>query len=131
MARNRIPLQIPIAQQDRSKFEKIGVFADGKQFAGLSFSIGKKRIAVLHLFDADGNHLQTDAWDGNTKREVDQQLDAAIDGLSNPQRADIRVKLFSVERFGVTFGLVQAGPTRVDYVPGELMFVPPWNGYYG
>jgi hypothetical protein len=101
-------------------------------------------IAVLHQFDADGNHLGSESrlgafrneeWDrANEKAEV--QLQALLAPLQkrHPQQCDVWVKLFSVVLDGVTHGLRYESYADEDgegewvaLLPGDLAFEAPWN----
>src|SRR5262249_45815035 len=121
-------LRIPL---DEGRFDCVGRLDDGTQF--MAFGTGcfpdryvinpgnddwqkiKRWIAVLHLFDADGNHLHSEARLGGYDIEgweeawgkVDVELRKLLAPLrkKNPQLCDIYIKLFSVVVDGVTHGL--------------------------
>src|SRR5262245_40691668 len=75
-----IPELIPIAHEPNYYTRVIGKCKDGRQFmafvvAAFGLKKGRKKVqekrwyAVLHLFDAKGNHLKTDAWFAGTTEE--------------------------------------------------------------
>jgi hypothetical protein len=105
-------------------------------------------VAVLHLFDLEGNHQRSDVKHGGF--DIDGRQMACDKAWAerhamftpyrgmNPQRCDIFVKLFSVVNNGITHGLVYracpseengTGPTieGVFLEPRDIMFHPPWD----
>ena len=152
--RLRIPAQGPM--------ENIGRLEDGTQY--MSFITGavpdgyvfnhdnedwrkvKSWIGVLHLFDAEGKHLKSEARHGGYDIEGRDaacgrawaEVDAAFSPYrgKNPKRCDIFVKPFSMVIDGITHGLVyratrpeEDGPVfeGVFLEPGDIMFHPPWD----
>jgi hypothetical protein len=149
----RIPADGPI--------EYVGRLEDGRQY--MTFVTGavpdgflfnpdneewrkvKRRLAVLHLFDADGNHLSTEVRHGGYDiegREVAgekawTEVHAMFAPYRNqPKRGDLDVKLFAVVVDGITHGLVYRaeqfeddGPVfeGVFLQPRDVMFHPPWD----
>jgi len=109
----------------------------------------KKWLAVIHRFDADGNHIGTESRLGGLDIEGRQTAgDKAFDHLeqmywemcggNKPTFCDISVRLFSVEIDNVTHGLfyeqseeeADPGEERSDWVmlePQDIMFHPPWD----
>jgi formate hydrogenlyase regulatory protein HycA len=109
----------------------------------------KRWCAVLHRFDADGNHLRTETclggMDADGRRvacdRADDLLSAALSSLADVEFCEIELRLFSTEVDGVLFGLIyhsyeeQDGDEKVfvEYVmlePNDIMFHPPWDGTY-
>jgi hypothetical protein len=106
----------------------------------------KRWIAVLHLFDADGNHLRSESrlggydiegWD-EACGKVDMELQKLLAPLrkKQPKLCDIYVRLFSVVLDGVTHGLFYTHHVEPeeDYEgewvmlePRDIMFHPPWD----
>jgi hypothetical protein len=106
----------------------------------------KPWTAVLHLFDADGNHLGSEARIGGFDVEdPDKACHKAALQLremftpvrgKNPKRCDIYVKPFSGVLDGVSHSLLyeanqpeEDGPV-FEYVtlePLDIMFHPPWD----
>ena len=106
----------------------------------------KSWIGVLHLFDGEGNYLQSEARHGGYDMEgwdkACAKADAEVHAMFTPYRAqgpkrcDIFVKLFSVVINGITHGLVyraweaeEGGPKfeGVFLEPRDVMFHPPWD----
>ena len=144
---------------DDYRFEHVGKLLGGNQYMAFVTGAypGKKRlvpanwqdvkrwIAVIHIFDAKGNHLETDArligLDREAKRvfaEADAVLDTLMDkhGAKIAKRCAIDVKLFSIEIDEVVYELVyQARKTEGDNKlyetttlwPNDVVFYPPWN----
>jgi hypothetical protein len=150
----RIPANGPVAY--------LGQLNDGTQY--MSFVTGavpdgyrfntdnedwrkvKSWIGVLHLFDAQGNHLRSEARHGGYDIEgPDVACDKAwaeVHAMFTPYRAkwlmhcDIFVKPFSIVIDGITHGLVyeaaqseENGPVYegVFLKPRDVMFHPPWD----
>ena len=152
-------LRIPL---DEHRFPCVGHLGDGTQF--LAYGTGcfpdgyipktdnedwrkvKRWIAVLHLFDSDGNHVLSDSrlggYDIQGLEETCQKMDVELQTLLAPLRrqqprlGDIYVTLFSVVLDGVTHALLythQVEPEE-DYEgewvmpePRDIMFHPPWD----
>ena len=155
-------LRIPL---DEGRFENVGRLPDATQFMAYvtgAFPTGtpylardpdlrnKKRwLAVIHRFDADGNHIGSESRLGGFDIEGRlvagdkafahlQQMYAELAARGEPEFCDIRVKLFSVEIDGVTHGLFyeqseeepEEGKERGEWVmlqPRDIMFHPPWD----
>lgn len=106
----------------------------------------KRWYAVLHRFDGWGKHLGTEHWfagataDGESEvcARANTKLDEMVAALGPVEYADIEIELFLVEIDNGVFGMVdvsapEEGPEfaeRVAMEPGNLLFTPPWNGYY-
>ena len=121
-------LRIPF---DDGRFDCVGRLDDGTQF--MAFGTGcfpdnytmnhdnedwrkvKRWIAVLHLFDKDGNYLRSESRLGGYDIEgwheacmkVDVELQEMLVPLRQKQskRCDIYIRLFAVVLDGVTHGL--------------------------
>jgi hypothetical protein len=150
-------LRIPL---DEHRFECVGHLADGRQFMafvtgafpggvkypgpGSDWRTKKRWLAVLHLFDAAGNHLSSEARLGGLDIEGRQvagdkawtHLDNMLGQLSavGLELGDIYVKPFSVEIDGVIHGLFYEHRVEEDYEgewvmlePRDIMFHPPWD----
>lgn len=150
----RIPAEGPI--------EFVGRLEDGTQYMtfitgavpdGCLFNLDnedwrkvKSWIGVLHLFDAEGNHLRSEArlggydiegWDKACDKAWAQVREMFAPFRSkNPRRCDILVKPFSVAQDGITHGLVyetfkaEEEGRVVEWVmlhPRDVMFHPPWD----
>ena len=162
-----VPEQLRVPHDD-GRFEYIGHYAGERQF--MAFVTGafpadwwsgsrspeylrtrwaehKRWYAVLHCFDADGNHLKTNAWSGGTTAEGQHEacdrawrkLGEMLASLGEYELGDIAVKPFRVEQDGYLFGLVYerrshddpddpgAGYECVMLWPNDIMFHPPWD----
>jgi formate hydrogenlyase regulatory protein HycA len=97
--------------------------------------------AVLHLFDSQGKHLRTQSALLGTKAfandlvDVDATLNEIVRRLGSVRYGDLEIGLFSVQIDGHKFGLVDAsipeeGYQRIDLLPNQLVFFPPWDGTY-
>jgi hypothetical protein len=152
-------LRIP---HDGHRFEFVGHLADGRQFMAFvtgAFPDGvkldwdtdewrkvKQWTAVLHLFDAEGNHLSSKARLGGFDIEgrgvagdkAWAELDTMLAGLGpgKPELGDIWVRQFAVQIDGVTHSLLyeefqpeEDGPVFecVMLDPRDIMFHPPWD----
>ncbi|MFI5925665.1 hypothetical protein ACIA3K_06725 [Micromonospora sp. NPDC051543] len=58
-----------------------------------------------------------------------------LDALPGRVFADIAIRLFQVEVDGHVFGLVDwseeyDGDDHAEFLPDDLAFDPPWDGYY-
>jgi hypothetical protein len=151
-----IPKRIPIAYLPDYYTRYIGTFGNENQFmAFVVATLPKGRLtadwkkhkrwyAVLHTFDATGNHLATDAWfagvTAHGENAVAEKAQAKrlvmLAGLGEYKLCDIEVKLFSVGVDGHVFGLVDESlpeegfADRVILWPNDFVFRPPWNGWY-
>lgn len=152
-------LRVP---HDGRRFKYVGRLADGRQF--MAFVTGafpdhvnlnwdtdewrkvKSWSAVLHMFDAEGNHLSTEVKLGGYDIE---ERSVAVDkawselermlaplGSGKPELGDIWVRQFAVEIEGVTHSLLyetfqgeEDGPVfeGVMLEPRDIMFHPPWD----
>ncbi|MFO0953999.1 MAG: hypothetical protein U0835_23165 [Isosphaeraceae bacterium] len=154
-------LRIPL---DDDRFENVGRLPDGTQFmayvtgafpTGLKFYLGndwesKKRwLAVIHRFDAAGEHIASESRLGAFDiegREVAvekafanlQEMYGELVSDGEPEFCDIWVRPFSVEIDGVTHGLFyeqsdeepEEGDERGEWVmlePRDIMFHRPWD----
>ena len=127
-----LPKVIPIAREEGYHTDQIGTYADG-QYVGFAFFLeyGQQRlVSVLHLFDEQGQHISSKAWDSAAGADPEAELGAAIAALPEATPGNVKVAPFSVEFFGTNFGMVPKAEDRVDYVPYGLAFFPPWDGLY-
>jgi formate hydrogenlyase regulatory protein HycA len=149
-----IPQVIPIAHEPDGRTATVGHYADGQFLASVTYAYPagylpddgweqhRRLYAVLHTFDADGVHRDTEVWCGGTW--ADQQRDPAVLGLAGahltklletlPSRAygDIAVRPFRRVLDGVLFGLLveseEEGDEWAELHPDRLGFGPPWDG---
>jgi hypothetical protein len=159
------PDKLRVAYEDyEGHFTGVGRLADGTQFMAFvtgAFPTGqqyyrgddwqhkKKWLAVVHRFDADGNHIGSESrlgafdiegWDvaGDKASGHLKQMFAELCLGGQPKFRDIWVRLFSIEIDGVTHGLFyeqseeepEPGEERDEWVmlePRDIMFHPPWD----
>jgi formate hydrogenlyase regulatory protein HycA len=147
----RMPATFPVAHEPDYRTHSIGKCADGRQFmafivAGIVPGAGpwqerKRWYAVLHTFDAKGNHLATDAHfagttaegEGKVNDRAEKYHEEQLASLGSYQLCNVRIRLFSVEVDGVRFALENTSDERgpsVTLWPNDLFFTPPWNGLY-
>jgi hypothetical protein len=134
-----------------------GRLSDGRQF--IAFTTGSaplgqhwvdRVVAVLHLFDPDGNHLGTESRLGgycqnhDTYREDDDRATAtawaALDELLArlapfpPERCPVDVRLFGLVINGVEYGFFfrpvvddESEEEWVIHMPRDHWYYPPWD----
>lgn len=151
---------------DEGRFKNIGKLSDGTQFMayvtgampdGMKYPSHeqayhyKRWLAVIHRFDAEGNHIGSEVRLGGYDREgrdisgdkaweqlEEMYADLTVNG--EPEFCDIWVKPFSVTIDGVSHGLFyrQYEPDDDDeeddyegewvmLEPNDVMFHPPWD----
>jgi hypothetical protein len=122
-----------------------GAFPTGlKYYLGDDWQTKKRWLAVIHRFDADGNHIGSEsrlgAFDIEGRQIAGDKAFAHLEDMfadltagGQPEFCDIWVKLFSVEIDGVTHGLFyeksEDDPASewVMLEPRDIMFHPPWD----
>ena len=135
--------------------EFVGRTADGRQFfltnpfvPALSDNPGREFLA-LYIFDTDGNLLEAKIDDLGVRQDKisppGQKLDLdfassllrnRLAKLGTVSFCDIKIVPFSIEKFGVEFGLIKGVPEETDeswftVEPGNYMaFYPPYDGEY-
>ncbi|MET8086022.1 hypothetical protein [Micromonospora sp. NPDC005194] len=149
-----IPDLVPIAHEPDYRTSTIGRYDKGQFFGSVTATLDdgggadddwyrhKRWYAVLHRFDADGVHTDSDIWFAGTSETEDASVDRAearlaewLDALPGRVFADIAIGLFQVEVDGHVFGLVDwseeyDGADHAEFVPDDLGFDPPWDGCY-
>lgn len=158
-----VPEIIPIAYKPKHRTERIGRYANGQFLASITYAFpdgyrhdkdwedAKRLYGVLHRFDFDGRHVDSDIWRAGTWREQQQrrgqpdspvsQAEARMTELLHalPQRAcqNIGIRPFLVAFDDVLFGLVieRHGENEdeddwAELYPDRLGFCTPWNGEY-
>lgn len=157
-------LRIPYEDYDYGRFTSIGRLPDGTQFMAFvtgAFPTGqeyyladdwrtKKRwLAVVHRFDADGNHIGSEsrlgAFDGEGRDVAGEKAFGHLQGMfaelldaGEPEFCDVWVKPFAVELEGVTHGLFyechvdeyDGRREESEYImlqPQDIMFHAPWD----
>ena len=147
----QFPEKIPIERIEEYHTHYLGRTLDGLQFWGyitFVYTVLPKDVqgdwrdyrneyAILHLFDKDGNHINTRHWLGGTTNQVSDillysKLEEMVLKLGEVEFCDIEAKLFTVIIDGVTFGLVP--DTSYGFINLEpyatIAFGEPWDGSY-
>ena len=143
---NEEPPKIIAICHDDYHAKTVGTTPDGRQFF-LTYPfvpLGHDFVA-LYLFDEEGQLLEAKIEDLGPRDSIDQErfedmLKLRLRELGEVTFGDISVAPFSVERFGIEFGLIAEGPEDpedeeahwwVTVQPGDYMaFYPPWDGDY-
>ena len=153
-----IPDKIKISHIEGYYTEDIGRYGSGNQF--MAFVVAtlpevfskdweqhKRWYAVLHTFDAEGNHLDTQCRFAGVTADGEEQITVRARGwvgelmsaLGPVIGSDVEAKLFSVQVDGHTFGLVDVScrdeeddtfNEEVSLLPNEFVFYEPWDGDY-
>jgi hypothetical protein len=120
-----IPQQIPIAV-DEYRFDRIGTHGDREQFIAWDDGL----MAVLHLFDSAGWHVETRAWLESEEQHA-SALDHAIAQLENVRVGPVRVRPFEINTEDIRLEFVPTVDGRgVEFLPEGLLFHEPWDGTY-
>jgi hypothetical protein len=146
MRRKGFPDSFPICHDDHHA-EHVGVFSDGTQYfmtngfvpQGPNDVPPRREFACLYLFRADGTLLEADIRElqSGDHEAWERHTDEFARRFENGEPGDITVRPFSIQRFGVEFGLIPREPDEPDadwwviLEPGNFMaFCPPWDGTY-
>jgi hypothetical protein len=156
-------LRIPYEEWEDGRFNHVGRCADGRQFMAFvtgAFPDGydwqrirdpnnnnwqkdKQWLAVLHLFDAEGNHLgsevrlggyDSEGWE-SAGNKAWAELANLLSGLGpDVALGDVYLRPFAVVIGGITHGLFYRDFTEGDFEcesmmlePRDIMFHPPWD----
>ncbi|MFB8033098.1 hypothetical protein ACFC5Z_09075 [Streptomyces sp. NPDC056004] len=165
-----VPAIIPIAHEPDYRTDTIGRYADGQFLASVTYAFPdgykvdddweehKRLYVVLHRFDHEGRHVDSDIWYAGTQAEQRQlptgddsvmaraeaRMAALLDGLPEREYGDIAIRPFRLTVDGVLFGLVierhddgedgeGEGEGEDDWAelhPDQLGFYAPWDGQY-
>lgn len=149
-----VPNTIKIMHEPDYHTDRIGRCEDGRQFMAFvvasltkdghhapNWQKHKRWHAVLHTFDADGTHLNTEVWTGGTSADGERaviagaqaRLSEMLKTLGPVTYGDVKVSLFRVEVDERVFGLVDASEPAEYYesihlLPNDLAFFEPWDG---
>jgi hypothetical protein len=147
----QFPQKIPIERIEDYHTHYLGRTVSGQQFWGyvtFVYTVFPKDVigdwkdyrneyAILHLFDRDGNHINTEYWLGGTTNQVTDiqlysKLEEMVAKLGDIQFGDIEAKLFKILIDGVTFGLVPDSEYGfINLEPySTIAFGEPWDGSY-
>ncbi|WP_242888720.1 hypothetical protein [Actinomadura litoris] len=156
-----VPEIIPIAYEPDYRTDRIGRFADGQFLASITYAFpegyrhgdglddAKCLYVVLHRFDFDGHHIDSDIWCAGTWGEqqrhrggpesvvarAEARMAELLDALPGREFQSIGIRPFGVTVDDVLFGLVieQHGGNEDDWAelyPDGLGFCDPWDGEY-
>jgi formate hydrogenlyase regulatory protein HycA len=161
-----VPDVIPIAHEPGYRTDTIGRYDGGQFFASVTYAFRtsytrqdgpwqdhKRLFVVLHTFETDGSHRDSDIWCAGTQREVmqagsrahgddpgaqaDARLAKLLDALPGREYTDIAIRPFRVVFDDAIFGLVverhAEDGTEDDWAelyPDALGFQEPWDGQY-
>jgi hypothetical protein len=158
-----VPEIIPIARAPNYRTDMIGRYAHGIFLASITWAfregVGipedwpehKRLYTVLHRFDRDGHHLNSDIWFAGTWAEKQQyppdkdpvlaraklKMAELLGSLPELEYGDIAIRPFRLNVDGVIFGLIVHGEhededdwARVQLLPDGLVFHEPWDGRY-
>jgi hypothetical protein len=158
-----VPEVIPIAYEPDHRTNMIGHYAHGQFLASITWAFREgvglppdwpehqRLYAVLHRFDPDGHHLESDVWFAGTWAEAarhlpnehpvlaraEARMTELLDDLPGRAYGGIAIRPFQLNVDGVLFGLV-VGHAHEDgrewewatLWPDDLMFHEPWDGHY-
>ena len=134
----KTPDKIRVAHSDISHTQTIGRIADGRQFMAFivaprptppGWSYDKWHV-VLHVFDSDGHHAETRHRVANDTAAGEGILADLLQNLGGHELGDVMVRPFLTEIDGCEFGLIRREDGRMLLLPNDLLFGPPWDGWY-
>lgn len=159
-----VPEVIPVAYEPDYRTSTIGRFAGGQFLASISYAFPdgfvrgdgweehKRLFVVLHTFDHEGHHQDSDIWYAGTWAEqmkhpddensvvtrAEARLHALLTALPEREYCDIAVRPFQLTVDGVLFGLVTECHAEdedgeedwAELYPDRLGFSAPWDGTY-
>jgi hypothetical protein len=149
-----VPQRVPIAREAGYHTDTIGHYRDGQFYAAVHGAhrdddqgpdMGRERVrwyAYLHLFDADGNHRESEVsligvapyLRGDLREQATARLTSLLGQLEEAEFGDIAICPFALTYDGVTFGLIdESSPDRgswAELYPDRLGFNDPWDGTY-
>ncbi|WP_326768391.1 hypothetical protein OG978_31230 [Streptomyces sp. NBC_01591] len=162
-----VPAIIPIAHEPDYRTDTIGRYTGGQFLASVTYAFPdgftvddgweehKRLYAVLHRFDHEGRHIDSDIWcagtyaeqqqrphgNGSVMARAESRMAALLDGLPEREYGDIAIRPFRLTVDGVLFGLVverhddgdESGEDEDDWAelyPDRLGFYAPWDGQY-
>lgn len=132
------PDKIRIAHCDISRTETIGRIQDGRQF--MAFIVAPhptppgwnfdKWHVVLYLFDEEGRYQESRHEAAANTVVAQAILERFLRALDRHEMCDVRVRPFQITLDGCAFGLIRRGDGRLLLLPNDLLFGPPWDGWY-
>ncbi|WP_242909289.1 hypothetical protein [Actinomadura terrae] len=158
-----VPEIIPIAYEPNHRTGTIGRFADGQFLASVTYAVpeghrygegsedARRLYAVLHRFDFEGRHVDSDIWCAGTWDEqqrdrggpdsplarAEARMAALVDALPRREFQGIGIRPFRLTVDNVLFGLVierhggnEDEDDWAELYPDGLGFCEPWDGEY-
>ncbi|MFF5260834.1 hypothetical protein ACFY4C_17990 [Actinomadura viridis] len=151
-----VPDVVPIAHEPGHRTDMIGRYAGGLFLGSITYAFPegfvhgdgwedhKRLFAVLHRFDLDGRHVDSDVWCAGTWREqarrplaadsvlarAEARMEDLLGALPGREYGDIAIRPFRLVVDGVLFGLIVEGDERAELYPDGLGFFAPWDGDY-
>lgn len=155
MTGDGLPRHILIKHDDHHA-EFVGRTADNRQFFLTNPFVPRsgdhpgREFLALYIFDRDGELTEARIEDLGVRKmrgfppgnkldihSSDWLVRRRLTDLGGCAFGDIKIKPFSLVRFGVEFGLIPRAPEEpeddwsVNIEPGDYMaFYPPWDGEY-
>ena len=117
------------------------VYPENSDFQNAYVISSRKDYAVLHLFDGDGNYLESKYQSQRPLEESilyepslgkSDYLEDEVGKLGEVEYGNIEIKLFATQIDGITFGLIadKEGECINLYPSKTIAFYEPWNGEY-
>ncbi len=133
----KIPKKVAIDHDDYHA-EHIGKTKDGRQFfLTTPFVPNSNEFVALYLFDKNGKFLEAHIDDFGPRKSMDEKqrdkvYEKRLEELGEVTFERIEISPFSVEKFGVTFGLIpdidEEDEVSMIFEPGNVMaFYEPWD----
>ncbi|MET8960479.1 hypothetical protein ABZX69_13390 [Streptomyces sp. NPDC004074] len=158
-----VPEIIPIAHNPDHRTSTIGRYAEGQFLASITYAFPrgfvpgdgweeqKRLYVVLHRFDFEGRHIDSEIWCAGTWAEqhrrphdrdsvssrAQARMAALLDGLPQREYGGIAIRPFRLTADGVVFGLIterheddEDEDEWAELYPDRLGFYAPWDGRY-
>ena len=128
--------QVPVAHEPDFRTPWIGTHRDGQFFGDITGAPGRPGLmALLHRFDADGNHRASEFRPAADDDAAERELALLLGGLDGVEFHAVRIRPFQVEAHGVRWGLIDTtadmdGREHYELVPQQLGFGQPFDGLY-
>lgn len=127
-----------VIDHDDYHAEHVGKTKDGRQFfLTTPFVPGGSEFVALYLFDQKGKFLEAHIDDFGPRSSMDDEQRGAaytrrLEALGEVSFERIEISPFSIEKFGVTFGLLpdidDEDVVSMIFEPGNYMaFYEPWD----
>ncbi len=135
-----VPSRIKVGRAAETPF--IGRYGDGLQFMSFvvrmrgAASREEQVLAVQHLFDPEGRHVETRTFpagpvsDRGAQRRAEEKQQEWLRQLKTLLLGPIEISPFRDERDGLVFGLQAESGGTLLLVPNGLRFAAPWDGSY-